>query len=578
MRELLRLRPYLARYKGSFAIGIVHVFLTNVFTLISPLILMRAIDELRDGALTRPLWVYASIVVVLALIQGVFRFMMRKVMIGASRKIEFDLRNDLFSHLGSLSVAYFDRTRTGEIMARATNDLNAVRMFVGPAIMYVANTFFTLVIGLTLMLRLDWQLTLLALLPFPLLSLGVKMLGSRLHDLFQAIQEQYATITTHVQENITGIRVVKAFVREEEQIEGFRVLNREFIERNMSMVRLWGLFFPIMGLLTGIAMLIVMGFGGFRVVSGNLTLGGFVAFTSYLGMLTWPAIAIGWVINLIERGAASMKRISEILDEEPDITAPEIAEAPPIRGGLRLDDVSFAYNGEPVLEEIDLTVGEGETVAIVGAIGSGKSTLLRLVPRLYDVSRGEILIDGVPLRSLSLSHLRSAIGFVPQETFLFSMTVKENIRFGDPSLSDEQLEEICRLSRLTPDLDKFPEGWDTVVGERGVLLSGGQKQRIAIARALARNPRILILDDSLSSVDVNTEEAILVGLREYRRGRTTLIVSHRLSAVRDADRIVVLEEGRITERGIHRELIRNGGFYSRLYERQKLIRELEDLE
>lgn len=577
MKELLRLRPYLLRYRKSYVVGTTHVLITNALTLLAPLVLKRAVDELKGGDLTIPLWGYAAVIVGLACAQGVFRFWMRRVTIGASRHIEFDLRNDLFAHLESLSLSFYERTRIGDIVARATNDLNAVRMFLGPAIMYVANTLFTLAIGLTLMVLIDWRLTLVALLPFPLLSFVINRLSKRLHVLYAAIQEKYSDISTHVQENISGIRVVKAFVREQEQVDRFRELNREFIRRNMTMVKVWGLFFPVMGLLTGVALVIVVWYGGIRVIGGDLTLGGFVAFLTYLGMLTWPAIAIGWVLNIIQRGATSMGRIGELLDTEPEIAAPPFAGEPAVGGAVALDGVSFAYNGAPVLRGIDLSVRRGETVAVVGAIGSGKSTLLGLVPRLYDPTEGEVRIDDTPLPRLPLAHLRGAVGFVPQETFLFSLTVRENIRFGAPDLSDADVERICSLARLHEDLGKFPNGLDTMVGERGVLLSGGQKQRIALARALARDPRILVLDDSLSSVDVRTEEEILSGLREFRRGRTTLIVSHRLSAVRDADRVVVLEDGAVSEIGTHEELTGREGFYSRLYERQKLTRELEDL-
>lgn len=580
MRSLLRLRPYVDKYRSSFLIGIFFVLLTNVFTLMSPLILKRAIDELRAGTLTHSLVTYAIVIVTLSSIQAVFRYGMRKVMIGASREIEYDLRNDLFSHIESLSLPFFERRNTGDLMARATNDLNAVRMFIGPAIMYIANTFFIVVIGISLMLSIDWKLTLFAMIPFPLLSFAVNYLGSRLHTLFGQIQEQYSSITTHVQENISGIRVVKAFVRENEEIRRFGVLNREFIKRNMRMVRLWGLFFPFMGLLTGAALLIVLWFGGLRVVNGHLTLGGFIAFLSYLGMLTWPAIAIGWVMNLIQRGAASMKRLGEVFDEQPDVVETTSPVVQPVRGELSFQNITFQYEKakKPVLRDLTFHVREGETVAVVGAIGSGKSTLLRLIPRLYDVTAGTIKLDGLDLREWSLHSLRDSIGFVPQETFLFSLSIKNNVRFGSPDKPEAEIRAVCELARLSKDLARFPNDWETIVGERGVLLSGGQKQRIAVARALARDPRILILDDSLSSVDVKTEEEILRGLREFRKGRTTIIVSHRLSAVRDADRILVLEDGLIRAVGTHEELITGNGFYARLYERQRITRELEELE
>jgi ATP-binding cassette subfamily B protein len=429
-----------------------------------------------------------------------------------------------------------------------------------------------------MMLSLDPRLTLLALLPFPVLSVVVNRLGVLMHIRFDRIQEQYADITTHVQENLSGIRVVKAFVREEEETEPFRILNLEFIRKNMDLVRVWGLFFPVMTFLTGIALVVVLWAGGLRVVRGQLTLGGFVAFMSYLAMLTWPAIALGWVLNLVQRGAASMGRIARLLDESPGVAGGGRVIEESVRGSLRFENVSLGANGTTILSGIDVSIRDGETVAIVGSIGSGKTSLVRLVPRLLDPTAGRVLLDGVPLPDLPLERLRGAIGYVPQETFLFSLTVEENIRFGAPGLSDEDLRAVSALARIDEDVRLFPNGYGTRVGERGVLLSGGQKQRIALARALARNPRILILDDALSAVDLRTEEQIQRGLRSYRKGRTTLIVSHRVSAVRDADRILVLDGGRIAEEGPHEALVARDGSYARIYRKQMLRRTLEEID
>ena len=435
-----------------------------------------------------------------ALLQAIFRFLMRRIMIGASREIEYDLRNDLFAHLQRLSPAFYDRTGTGDIIARATNDLNAVRMFLGPAIMYLANTFFTFAIGLALMIWIDARLTLFALIPFPILSILVNRIGGAMHTRFERIQEQVSTMTGRVQENLTGIRVVQSFVREKDEIERFREINRELVRRNIDLVKVWGLFFPIMSLLTGAALLIVLWAGGLRVVRGDLTLGGFVAFTSYLAMLTWPAIALGWVLNLVQRGAASMGRIGGILDERPVIVSPPDGDAEPVRGALRFEGVGFAYDGgDPILRGLDLAVDEGTTLAVVGPIGSGKSSLVRLIPRLHDPTEGRVLVDGVPLPERDLAILRAAVGFVPQETELFSLTIEENIRFGAPALSPADLRRVCRLARIDEEIEAFPDGFGTRVGERGVRLSGGQKQRIALARALARDPRILVLDDALGT-------------------------------------------------------------------------------
>lgn len=573
-RHLLRLFPYLRKYRGQIVVGVFMVLLTNIAAVLSPLVLKNAVDHLYQEINRELLLYYGSLIVGLSLIEGFFRYQMRRILIGVSRYAEYDLRNDLFKHLQSLSPRFYQRRPTGDIMSRATNDLSAVRMVLGPGIMYSVNTIFTYVLATGLLLSISFRLTLLTLLPLLALSYSVKNIGRQIHQRFERIQEQLSTITSQAQENVSGIRVVKAYNQEEAAIERFTQANDEYMKRSMSLVKIWGFFYPLLGLLLGLSAVGLLWYGGRQVIQGSMTLGDFVAFMAYLAMLTWPTIALGWVINIFERGSASMGRLHEMLD-----TQSEIRDDPPkavtrLSGNVEIRNLNFSYNGRPVLKNIDLRIREGQTIAIVGNTGSGKSTLVNLLSRLYPVPRGTIFIGGHDLNDLPLSLLRKTIGYVPQDTFLFSETLRENIAFGRPEAPLPEVEESARVSNIWADIQDFPQRLDTFVGERGITLSGGQRQRIAISRALLVDPKILILDDALSSVDTYTEERILQRLTQELANRTAILISHRVSTVKMADEILVLEDGEIVERGTHAQLLAAGGYYADLYEKQLLKEEL----
>jgi len=576
-RNLRPLLPYFQKYWRGLAVGTLSVLLDNGTWIIFPLVLGKAVESLYQGITRQKLGYYAAMLVGIACVKGIFRFLTRWVVIGISRDIEFDLRNDLFRHLESLSWSYYQRTRTGDIMARATNDLNAVRMLLGPAIMYSANTLVYTIGALYFMYRISPSLTAWAFLPLPVVSVVVQYFGSRIHERFERIQAMFSDISARAQENFSGARVVRAFVQEEAEIAAFENANREYIRRSLKLVRLMGMLWPTLETLLGLAVVLVLWLGGRQVLLGKIDIGKFVAFNTYLVQLTWPMISIGWVLNLFQRGSASMGRINEIFGERPEIQDRLPAGAPPaeIRGEIEFRNLSFAYNGVPVLNGINLQIPAGSSLAIVGATGSGKSTLVSLVPRIYDARAGSVLIDGRPITDYPLETLRRAIGFVPQETFLFSDTVRENIALGAQAASDADIERAAEGASIAGEIAEFPERFLTVVGERGITLSGGQKQRTAIARALIRDPSILVLDDALSSVDTYTEEKILNHLREVMQGRTTIFISHRVSTVRNADRIAVLHGGRIVELGTHDELIARSGYYTDLYNKQLLEEELE---
>ena len=593
--------PYLVRYRHRFALGSVFLVLSAAITLLSPWVIKHAIDHLAarlgpDSVLAAAagpsLAAYAAALVALALAGGACRFLMRRIIIGASREIELDLRNDLLRHLQRLPPAWFQANRTGDLMSRATNDLSAVRMLAGPAIMYTASTSITFVVALVLMLSLSPALTLLALLPLPVVSVVVQRFGSAIYLRSERIQAQLAHMSAVVQEALAGVRVVRAYRREGVEIDRFREANEEYVARSRAMIRLQGAFHPTLAFFLGLSALVVLWIGSRHVIDGRLSMGEFVAFNVYVAMLSWPMIAFGWVTNMLQRGLAAWQRMLDILQVEPAIRDPETPVTPErIRGAVEFRDLTFAYDGRAVLSGVSARVEPGQVLALVGPTGSGKSTLVDLLPRLFDPPPATVFIDGIDVRDLSLETLRGAIGYVPQEPLLFSETVAGNVALGARA-ADGVREPVERngaangvggavadavgLARLDTDVAGFPRGLDTEVGERGITLSGGQKQRAVLARAILTDPRILILDDALSAVDTHTEEAILGRLREVMRQRTTILVAHRISTVRDADLILVLDDGRVVERGTHDDLVALDGLYAGLHRRQLLEEALEE--
>lgn len=578
MKNLRRAVRYYTPYRARFAAGLAIVIISAAIGSVIPWLLQRAIDSIRAGAPLRTVWWLSGLIVAAAIVGGILRYAMRELMNGVSRWIEYDLRNDLFRHLASLDPAYFASTRTGDTMARLTNDLGAVRMAVGPAVMYLGNTIAGALFALTFMLRIDVTLTILTLLPMLILPVMTIRMGRMIHDRFESVQEHFSTLTTRAQENLTGARIVRAYRQEDAEIARFGALNDEYLVRNMSLVRLWGTLNPLFALFGGLGAAVVLGFGGSLTIRGVISIGSFVAFGLYLTMLTWPLIALGWVVNLFQRGEASMGRLLEIFDACPAIVAEgEVKHLPPATRGRSIEfrNVGFHYPISPgddvrwVLRGVSFNIPSGETLGIVGATGSGKSAMIDLIPRLFDPQEGEILIDGISTRHILPDELRSEIGFVPQESLLFSDTIESNLTYGtsDP----ESGRWAAEVAQLDPTIRKFPGGYETVLGERGINLSGGQRQRASLARALARKPSIVILDDALSAVDTHTEAEILRSLREALSGRTALISSHRISAIRDAASIIVLEKGSIAERGTHAQLVERRGLYWSLLRRQQLL-------
>ncbi|HXG84462.1 MAG TPA: ABC transporter ATP-binding protein [Pyrinomonadaceae bacterium] len=600
MEELKKFARYFLPYKWNVVFGILFILLSMAFGLLIPWLVGRAIDDISREATREKIIYYPLLILGISLMSGIFLFWQRRLLINASRHIEYDMRRDFYATLVNQPLAYFQNNRVGDLMARATNDLSAIRQIVGPMILYSFQAIFALCIVLPILLRTNVKLTLLILIPMPFVSLTVKYLGGQIHVRFEKIQEFFSDITARAQENLSGVRVVRAYAQEVPEIEKFQELNREYARRNIALVKFSAAMRPLLFFFIGLGFVIIVAVGVPMAVRGEISAGDFTAYILYLQRMIWYLIALGYVVNLYQRGTASLKRFNQILETVPTIqNTPEASEQSPVKGEIEFRNLTFAYDGNPVLHDINLKIEAGKTVAFVGKTGSGKSTLVTLVPRLLDAPDDTIFIDGVPIRRFPLEQLRKSIGFVPQETFLFSDSLAENIAFGvekDELRGEEsskfkvqssdngksaigilqpQIERAAEIAGLADDIEDFPYKYEQLVGERGIALSGGQKQRTAIARAVMRNPRILILDDSLSAVDTYTEEKILCGLRDVREGRTTLIVSHRVSTIRDADLICVLHDGRIIERGTHVELLRFGGEYNDLYERQLLEEELE---
>jgi len=569
--------PHLRRYRRAYAAGFGALAAKDILGAAIPLAMRAAVDSLTAERSLRLVFEFCGLLIGLSLAKGVFQYWMRVILIGISRDIEYDLRNDLFARLVTLDAGFYGRMRTGDILARATNDMNAVRMMLGPGVMYWFETSLTLVLSVSVMLWVDWQLTLVALIPAPFVSLAVLVFGRKIHDRFESIQTMFSDISSRVQENLSGVRVVRAYVQEQAELKHFETLNKAYIGENLRLAKISGLFNPLLTTLVGFSFLLVLWFGGLRLAAHKISLGGFVMFSTYMGMLVWPLIAMGWVANLMERGRASLGRVRGLLEECPKIAAPEEPRAipSPLRGEIEFLNASVHYEERAALENVTMRIPAGRTVAIVGHTGSGKSTLAHLVPRLLDPSGGRVTLDGIDLREFSPEELRRQIGYVPQETFLFSATLGQNIAFGVKDAPESEIRRAAEIAGLAPDIEGFPDGLQTVVGERGITLSGGQKQRTAIARAVLRNPRILILDDALASVDTATEERILSDLAGVMRGRTTILISHRVSTIRNANRIFVIEHGELVAEGSHAELLERGGYYADLYEKQLLEEALE---
>lgn len=580
-RNLLYLKKYFLRYKSTLLLGILFIIISNIGSVYVPILIKDGINSLKENINTSVILKYALLIVGITLIAGVFQFLIRETIIVVSRKIEYDLRQDFWQHIQKLPLRFFQNNSTGNIMAHATNDINAVRSFVGPAVMYSIDNGVLFIMIISIMISLSPALTFYALLPLPVLSFLVYVVMKKVHKRYIKIQEKFSDLTTLAQENFSGIRVIKSYVRENYEINKYKEHSFEYLKRKMDLVRLQALFHPVFFMIAGLSAIIVILIGGRMIMMNQLSLGVIAAFIAYLSMLIWPMISFGFVANIVQQAEASMKRLMKFFNEPYEISDSSITNYSinSLEGEIEFKNVSFRY-GEYlplVLDNINLKINKGETIAFIGKTGAGKTTLINLISRMYDVTSGEILIDGYNIKEIPLAVLRKHIGYVPQETFLFSDTLENNIAYGLNGYDKSLIQYVSEIAQLTKDVNDFPDGFNTILGERGITLSGGQKQRTTLARALATDPKILILDDSFSAVDTNTEEEILKRLKEFMKNRTSIIISHRISTVKEADRIFVLENGKITEEGTHEELIAKGGFYSELYYKQLLEDELKEI-
>lgn len=578
MTPLRRLLHYFVLFRTSLLLGALCILLSSAFSLAKPLIVGNAVDRLTGSFTRSDLTRFALLYMGASLVQGIFLYLQRRIVIGASRKMEYRMRGDFYDHLQSLPLSFYNEQRTGDLMSRATNDLSSVRMLVGPAVMHAFSSLLVVGGAFVMMFQLDRSLALVSLISVPVVATLAKTFGERIHDRFKSVQDYFGDISARVQENLAGVRVIRAFTQEGNEMETFKRMNHEYVERNRSLIRLTAIFYPLLHALIGVMFVVVFFLGSRKILASTFTVGEFVAFQFYLARMIWPLIAIGWVINLFQRGMASMRRLTEIwnVDSSEDALA-EPCRVDGFEGSIEIRNLTFSYDQRPVLRNVSVKIEAGETVGIVGRTGSGKSTLLSLIARLYEPPPGTTFVDGCPVERIPVHTLRDLIGMVPQETFLFSESIAENIRFGRAEAGPVEVDEVTDLAGLSGDVMSFPKGAETIIGERGITLSGGQKQRTAIARALIRNPLILILDDALSAVDTSTEERILRALKKVRQGRTVLVVSHRVSSVKDADQILVLEEGMLVEKGTHEELLLRDGYYADLYRRQTLEEEIEEI-